>query len=129
MDKLKVFGLGNHGFVGAAVLRALGEPPHVRQARVLIVAPNKAAAIEVAERCRSAEARVALPSKSDPEFRLATGRDVDALRAAGMCDEPGILVLPLTSWRSPVVRVDADGVRRVGTLDGDRLVTNDRKED
>lgn len=66
---------------------------------------------------------------SDPEFRVATGNDVDALQAAGLLDEPGILVTPLTAWRCPVVRIDEDGVRRVGTLDGAQFTTDVPMED
>lgn len=118
MARLKVFSLGNNGFIGSAVRDALGEPRHIRQAAVLVVAATKAAAIEVIERARSnpAGAYVALPTRSDPEFRVAAGNDVAALRAAGLLDTPTVLVTSNSGGPAAVVQVGTGGVRRIGTL-------------
>jgi hypothetical protein len=130
MAKLKVYTLGNNGFVGDAVRKAISQPEHVRQARMLISARTKADAIRLLEERRNrdnlaAGAYTSVPAPSDPEFRQATGNDVNALRAAGLLAEPDVLVLSLNGGRrGPVARVGMDGVRRLGVLDGDRLVTD-----
>lgn len=115
MAKLKAYTLGIHGFVAPVVGDLLGEPAHVRQASVLVVAETKRAAVGVAARARG----VPTPSLSDPEFRVATGNDVDALAAAGMLDEPTVLVTKLTASSSPVVQVGPDGPTVVGEIKPD----------
>lgn len=116
MATMKVYTLGNHGFISAEVRDALGLPPHTRQARVLIAEETKAAAIRAVEAARSRRAAISLPTRSDPEFRVATGNDVDALRAAGLLDGPRVLVVGSVASGSPVVQVGEYTVRRIGVL-------------
>lgn len=122
--KMKVFSLGNHGFIGREACDALDLPQHVRQARVLLIAASKAAAVRMCEDIRAHSPNgvpISLPTLSDPEFRLATGNDVEALREAGLLDEPGVFVMPMLSRPGDaVVRVDTNGVRVIGTLGGER---------
>jgi hypothetical protein len=115
MAPLKVFTLGNNGFIAREIADALGFPQHVRQARVLVFAASKRAAHDLLNGlpgCPSV-------SYADPEFRQATGVDVDAIRGSGYgLGRPMVLVLPMTaSYGAPVVEVDDSGPRRIGRLD------------
>ncbi len=49
MASLKVYGVGNDGFVSPAVIAALGQRPHVRKANVYLIAHSKAEAVRVAD--------------------------------------------------------------------------------
>jgi hypothetical protein len=115
---LKVYTLGINGFAPRNVLDLLGEPQHIRQARVLIVAPTKTAAFHLAQ-----DRHIGYTTLRDPEFRLACGNDMDGLREAGRLERPAIYVLPLNGgMRSPVAVLDADGPRIVGHLTGGAFV-------
>ncbi len=116
MPALKVYGLGNNGFVSREIADALGMTGSHRQASVLIVAASKRAAIELAEATKGIYA----PTMSDPEFRVASGIDVDALAEAGMLAEPQILATEsFARAGSPAVRLTADGFHVVGEFAGD----------
>lgn len=110
---IKVFTLGNHGFISREVGDALGLPSHVRQAQVLAVAATKAAAAQVL-----AERGHPYQNPRDPEFRQAIGQDVDALADAGLFDEPAVYVTQLlTRTGAPVVVMLPGGApRRIGHL-------------
>ncbi|MEU0078487.1 hypothetical protein ABZY58_11375 [Micromonospora tulbaghiae] len=116
MARMKVFSLGVHGFIGNDVRDALGAPSHIRQARVLAVAPTKAAAVHV-----YAEHGFRGVRPSDSEFRVAMGNDVDALAEAGLLNEPGVWVLPSAiGGGDTVVRMQPGGApQRAGRLDRD----------
>lgn len=111
--ELKVFSLGNGGFIDTATQETLELPSHVRQAQVLAIAATKAAAVQVL-----AERGFRRVSARDPEFRQAMGNDVDALRDAGLFDEPRVLVTPLIARDGdPVAVMLLDGVpQRIGRL-------------
>lgn len=99
---MKVFTTGIYGMVSPAAARALGLPSGRNQARVLIAARNKVLAHQLLTE-RHLEV-----SMSNPEFRLATGTDVDLLDRAGMLDQPGVLAVNQVTANSPVVRVGPD---------------------
>lgn len=80
---------------------------------------TKSAAIRALEQTRQRRAAVACPTKSDSEFRVANGADVDVLRAAGLLDGPRVLVLPSARQGGPVVQVGEYTVRRIGRIEVD----------
>lgn len=85
MTTLKAYTLGNSGYVGRDVIEAIGEPDHVQQADVTIVAASKRAAVEVATQVGM---RV---NPSSDGFRLADHSSTTrALEAAGLLDEPAV---------------------------------------
>lgn len=113
---LKTYTLGNNGFVSSDVEDALGLPRHRSQANVLIAAATKKAAVELAEQTP----HIRTPSLGDSEFRQATGWRIDALTAAGLCDQPGIFVAPhLGRAADLVAMVDGDRVKLVGRFVGE----------
>ncbi len=96
MPKLKAYTLGNHGFVPPAVLAAIGEPAHIRQASVLIIAATKREAVEIAA------ARGIRAELSSEEFRVASGPLAEQLvRFAD--SSPMVFVSPMTGSPSNVV--------------------------
>lgn len=98
---MKVYCLGNHGFVSALVRDALGLPSHVRQARVLVSARSKADAFRVL-----AERGMGPGSVRDPEFRVASGNDLDALAPSGLLNAPAVYAV--SPRIGAVVRIEAD---------------------
>jgi hypothetical protein len=118
MSTLKAYTVEScDSFVPTSVIEALGVRSHHRQARVLIFAPTKRRAAELAEAShlfgwhRNANGQRWL--------RLAMGNDLDAL-APHFGAEEGILALPLTGSGSAdgnVVRVQGETVTRVGHLE------------
>ncbi len=107
---LRTFRLTLNGVgVPTDVWPLLGMPTHRRQAQVLVVAPSKAAAHGLADGIRGLNA----PARSDPDFRLASGNEVDALAAAGQLDEPRVLAYDGDSNDVPVVGVSYAGRHRV----------------
>ncbi len=107
---LKVFTLGINGTsVPGPVLDLLGRRRTRNQVQVLVVAPSKASAFGLA----SAMPGVGVPAKSDPEFRVASGNDVDALAAAGQLDEPRVLAHHPDHGTDHVVEIRADGHHRI----------------
>jgi hypothetical protein len=115
MARMKAYTLGINGFVGSIIADMIGEPAHTRQAYVLIVAPTKAAAADLAASYR--EWGVFAPRLSDPEFRVVSDSvSRQLLEAAG--DAPGVFVHPLTTHHSaPVVALGDDGPHQVGRLE------------
>ncbi|MEV1013818.1 hypothetical protein AB0I89_23995 [Micromonospora sp. NPDC049801] len=113
MAKLKTYAIGINTHVHSDIFAMLDQPNHIRQARVLVVAPNKAAAINYPSTLPGRW--VGTPYTS--EVRVASGNDVDALAVAGVLDAPAAFVIPHTGWPgSGVVRVDADGPKLIGHL-------------
>ncbi len=109
MAKLKVYTLGNNGFVGPAVIAAIGDRPHIRQASVNIVATSKAEAVRVAE----AVGVQMWPSSA--EFRQAESTNwTDSLLE--WADRPMVLAKSMHNRPgNPVVEiVSREEVRRVG---------------
>ncbi len=117
MPALKVFEVGNLGGINGNVRDALGEAPWIRQGRILIVAPNKTVAHDLAAPLEG----ISVPRASHPEFRVAMGNDVDALQVAGLLGAPRVFVLSMSGGQSPVVQVDPDGPRVIGRLVRDGL--------
>jgi hypothetical protein len=115
---LSVYTLGIHGLVPAAVARAIGLPAGRRQARVLIVAPTKAAAFTLARAARCGDGI----SASNPEFQ-ATGWPL-AQQIRDWAPGPAVYVLPMdVNPGAVVVMVNADGFQPVGRThrpDGER---------
>ncbi|MFY1595527.1 hypothetical protein [Micromonospora sp. WMMD737] len=114
MARLKTYTAGINTHVHRDIFNLLEQPDHIRQARVLIVATTKAAAIAFPASIGSRW--VGTPYAS--EVRVASGSDVDALAAAGLLDAPAVFVMPNGGFPGTgVVRVDADGfVKRVGRM-------------
>ncbi|MGA3562666.1 hypothetical protein [Melissospora conviva] len=111
--KMKTYTLGNHGFINSYIRDALNLPSHICQAEILVVAATKADAAQVLD-----DQGFFGHNPRDPEFRVASGNDVDALDAAGLLGEPAVYVTTLIGrpgdW---VVRVQSGGVPvRVGRL-------------
>ncbi|MGA3524133.1 hypothetical protein [Melissospora conviva] len=111
--KMKTYTLGIHGFIGPDIGEALDLPSHIFQARILAVAATKADAAQVL-----ADQGFFWNNMRDPEFRVASGNDVDALAAAGLLGEPAVYVTTRRArpgdW---VVRVQSGGAPvRVGRL-------------
>ncbi|RKR92718.1 hypothetical protein BDK92_7196 [Micromonospora pisi] len=115
MSKLKVFTLGNHGFIDTPTGDALNLPSHTRQARVLVAATSKAHAVQVL-----AERGFPHHPPRDPEFRTAMGNELNALIDAGLLAEPAVLVMPLLGHPGDgVVAMQPGGTpRRIGRLEG-----------
>lgn len=112
---LKVFTLGIYGFIDQTIGEALNLPRHIRQARVLVAAPTKAEAARVLGERGFRDVGI-----RQPEFRLAMGNDLDAYQAAGLLNEPVVLVAPSnTRSGDPVVAMQPGGEpRMIGHLDG-----------
>jgi hypothetical protein len=111
---MKVFTLGNSGFIGPQMAEALGLPRHTSQARVLVAAANKTAAH------RLVGEGLGIPlSMSSQDFRLAMGNDLDALLRAGLLTTASIYVMPMLARAgSPVIEVYPGGTwSRVGTME------------
>lgn len=105
---IKVFALGNHGFVSPAVLRLLDAEPWQRQQRVLVSAPSRAHAIALV-----GTIGIWLSAR-DPELARANGADdVEALLDAAFFDSHALCVVRMTVTASPVVVFDATGGARV----------------
>lgn len=123
MAKLKAYTLGVNGIVGRHILDALGEPPHRRQATIVIVAGSKVSACDLAN-------AVGIDARHrDPETRMVNGWPIadQLLEFAG--GTPGVFALPLDhSAGSTVVEVHGDGaVRAVGRVrEGQRLELGER---
>lgn len=108
--RLKVFRLTLNGVgVPTAVRDLLGLRVSRNQAQVLVVAPSKAAAFGLA----SAMYGLGVPARSDPDFRQATGNDVEALEAAGQLTEPRVLAYDGDSYPAAVAEIRADRQHRV----------------
>lgn len=101
---MKVYTLGRHGFATPQIAAAVGTGTRHRQVDVFVAARSKAAAYALL-----AARRLAPGSVHDPDFRVATGDDVDALRAAGVLTDGVVLVKKLHAMNGPVVWVEADG--------------------
>lgn len=102
---LKVFRLGHNCAVYGPLKAMLGMTGFHNQANILVVAPSKAAAFGLA----SAMPNMDTPRRTDPDFRIATGNDVDALAAAGQLDSQRVLVFhPHRPGSVVEVRVDGD---------------------
>jgi hypothetical protein len=111
MTALKLYTLGPNGFVSPAVIAAIGEPKHQRQATVCLIARTKAEAVRVAE---GVGLRV---SPRDPDFRQNVGWPFgDSLLAA--VNEPCVVVAPLNMHPGDVVVVldGRDAPRRIGVV-------------
>ncbi len=118
MTALKAYTLGNNGFVRPAIIEALGEARHVRQAAVTIVATSKKAAVTLAE---TVGLRV---SYSDSEFRQIDSRiAVDVLTFVEVTDnQPGVFASPrLSRPGDPIVELLPDGWRLVGRRQQDGI--------
>jgi hypothetical protein len=108
---VKVYTLGRYGLVSLAVLEAIGHPSHRQQADVYIIARTKTAAVEFAHECGIHV------SPNSEDFRQAMGDRLDALREAGLCGEPGLLVTSNLGGDLPVARIAVGGAPEViGTL-------------
>lgn len=106
---MRVFRLTLNGVIASGRVAALIQVPrYQRQVDVLVVAPSKAAAYGLA----SAMPDISVPSRSDPDFRLATGNEVDALAAAGQLDHERVLAYK-TERSAVVVEVKVDGRHQV----------------
>lgn len=99
MAKLKVYTLGIYGFVSPAIIEAIGDRPHIRQASVYIVATSKAEAVRVAE-------AVGVPVwPNSSEFRQAVGQEwVESVLA--YADRPMVLATSMNAPRGVVVEVE-----------------------
>lgn len=94
---LKAYSLGNNGFVGRRIIEALGEPRHIVQAEVIVIAPSKKAAAELATAnvCRT-NAR---------ELYEAGGWVVEHLLA--LVEDSAVFVTPLLARTGdPLLRID-----------------------
>ncbi|MET8278328.1 hypothetical protein [Micromonospora sp. NPDC005174] len=111
MSKLKTYAVGINTHVHSDIFAMLDQPSHIRQARVLVVAPTKAAAISYPSTVPGRW--VGTPFTS--EVRVASGNDVDALAVAGVLDTPAVFVIPHGGWSgNGVVRVDENGPKLIG---------------
>jgi hypothetical protein len=109
MAVLKAYTVGNNGFVCRAVLDTLGEPAHRRQARVILVAASKAAAVRLGE---TVGFRV---SPNDVDFRVAGGPLADSILAA--TPGPAVYAMALDARSGdPVVRLNGGAGILVGAL-------------
>lgn len=114
MPKLKTYAVGINTHVHPDIFALLNQPSHIRQAKVLVVAATKAAAISYPKTIPGNW--VGTPYAS--EVRVAAGNDVDALAVAGVLNAPAVFVTPHGGWPgSGVVRVDAEGPKLIGHLD------------
>jgi hypothetical protein len=104
MTTLKVFLLGHNCSVYGPIKELLGMTGVYNQATILVVAPSKAAAFGLA----SAMPNMSTPSRTDPEFRMAAGSDVDALAAAGQLATERVLAFH-PNRSDDVVEVRVDG--------------------
>lgn len=84
MPNLKAYTLGINGMPGHHVIKALGLESWIRQCEVTPVERSKAAAH------RLLEARGVFISLSDSEFHLTDSPYVNAMRDAGLLDEPAV---------------------------------------
>lgn len=110
---LKVFTVDlTDSWVSPDVTSMIGHRAGRNQAPVYIAAPTKAAAHRMVN--EMPKNWVGYPSLG--KLRQAMGNDLDALVAAGLLDEPGILVTANNGGREPVVRVTADGPALIGHL-------------
>lgn len=90
MAKLKLFKIDSvHGFLGRGIMRALGQPDHVQQAEIFIVATSKTVARDLASRTPG----VPTPHMSDHAFHLAHDPSAEKLAEAGLAAEPAIFVM------------------------------------
>ncbi len=103
-------------FVPTSVINALGLKSHHRQARVLIFAPTKQRAVELASDANLFGWH--RNTNGQRWLRLATGNDLDAL-APHFGEEEGVLAVPLAgagSATGTVVRVQGLVATVVGHL-------------
>jgi hypothetical protein len=100
---MKVYTLGNHGFVPVPVAKMLGMTGIHRQARILIAASSKAEAFRLVS-----ERGIGPESIHDKEFRVAQGDDVDVLAHVGLLAAPAVFALD-NSAVTEVVRIEQDG--------------------
>ncbi len=111
MAKLKVYTLGINGFVNPAVIEAIGDRPHIRQASVHIIAASQAEAVRVAD-------EVGLQSfPGSREFRqIASTNWTDSVLS--WADRPMVLAKSMHNFSgNPVVEIEGrDQVRRVGSV-------------
>lgn len=114
---MKVFNAGINCCPPRRIMEAIGAPPHVVQARVLVAAVTERHAADLMR-----ERGMHPPALGGPEFRQAAGNDVDALNARDVFTKPIIVVIPNRPNRGgaavPVVAVGSTGeARRIGSLD------------
>lgn len=116
---MKVYTLAHpHGDINQSIRDALNLPVHQRHARYLIPANNRMNAIY------ELRSRMFPHMKSSQVgLELAYGGDVDALRAAGLLDEPTVLVAPGDGFADlPVAVVEKGSIARmIGILAGPQI--------
>lgn len=113
---MKIYTLGMHGMVPLAIAAELGLHGSHQQAEVLTAASSKAKAFAIL-----AEFGLAPGSVHDSEFRVAQGKLVEALLAAGLFTEGTVLITHLSRVVGPVIRMAAhESYRVIGetVLDG-----------
>ncbi len=111
---LKAYTLGNDGFVDREVIAALGQPRHVSQATVILVAASKAAAVRM---CESLDRWMQVPRLSDQEFRVSQSA-AETFRDILVAGDPAVVVMPLIGHSGDlVVRIGADGPLRIGRVE------------
>jgi hypothetical protein len=104
---MKVFTLGNHGYVTVETATILGANTQHRQVRVLICARSKAEAFRLL-----GDRGIGPGSITDPQFQRETPVDgdvVDMLTNVGLLDAPAVYALHRTRLVGPVVRIEPDG--------------------
>ncbi len=99
-------------WVAPEITAMIGHRSGRNQAPIYIAAPTKAAAHRLANELP--HHWVGYPTLG--RLRVAMGNDLDALVAAGLLDESGILVKANNGGREAVVRVTADGPTLIGHL-------------
>jgi hypothetical protein len=101
--RLKIFTLGNSGFVRPEVAALVKRPEqsdfHARQQSVYVPATSRTAAARVAGQCGIQI------SASDKELRIASGDDLDALTSAGVFQAGHVYVLGQNSHFGPVAEL------------------------
>jgi hypothetical protein len=104
VPKLKTYQVGQWAIISSAVQEALGLPVHRSQGRIFITAATKAAGAQLTEQTPGIYAERA------SALRLPMGNAFDAMAAAGLFNEPGIVVTTTTSCNGDTaVRVATDG--------------------
>ncbi len=112
MAALKVYGVGNDGFVSPAVIAALGLPRHIRQVSVSLIAASKAEAVRVAESVgfrlspHSADFRVERSPWADS---LLAHFDTPVVVVTAMVGNPGNGAILQLVGRDETVRIGAVG--------------------
>jgi hypothetical protein len=103
--QLKIYTTGSRHFVSPEVSQALGLPPHRHQAEVFVAAYTKAEAFRYLT-----EVKLAPMTVNNADFRVASGRTVDALVAADALPKAGaIAAVGQHGMNTPAVWVSGDG--------------------